>query len=217
MTYIVGIDPGEHGAVAIIPAYAFREAIAMSMDKNTMSDIYLYLSELRGGSVWQRAKPTTPLKKELNYIRARGPAIPKDESELQDTYMEIYLEEPGQIMVNRLKDGKDNTAGLLAGMSASRKLGRSVGQWEGISTALHILPTLVAPKKWQGRLKCPTRGDKRISLNLAKKVFWFLTNAKGESTITHSTADALLIALYGYLQTANPKYIPKSVADNIPI
>lgn len=215
MTYIVGIDPGEHGAVAIIPAFSFKGVIAMSMDKNTMSDIYLYLSELRGGSVWQRAKPVVPLKRELNYIRARGPAIPKEEN--PDTTVEVYLEEPGQIMVNRLKDGKDNTAGLLAGMSASRKLGRSVGQWEGVCTALHILPTLVAPKKWQGRLKCPTRGDKRISLNLAKKVFWFLTNAKGESTITHSTADALLIALYGYLQTANPKYIPKSVADNIPI
>ena len=220
MTYIVGIDPGEHGAVAIIPAYAFRGVIAMSMDKNTMSDIYLYLSELRGGSVWQRAKPVIPLKRELNYIRARGPAIPKEEND--DTGMEIYLEEPGAIVVNNLvtkdsKGKKDSTKALLAGMAASRSLGRSVGQWEGISTALHILPTLVAPKKWQGRLKCPTRGDKRISLNLAKKVFWFLTNAKGESTITHSTADALLIALYGYLQTANPKYIPKSVADNIPI
>lgn len=217
MTYIVGIDPGEHGAVAIIPAYSFRETIAIPIGHNTMSDVYLYLSEMRGGSVYQRAKPTTPLRKDLTYIRTRGPVIPKDESELQDTSMEVYLEEPGQIMVNRLKDGKDNTAGLLAGMSASRKLGRSVGQWEGICTALHILPTLVAPKRWQGRLKCPTRGDKNISKNLAKKVFWFLTNAKGESTITHSTADALLIALYGYLQTADPKYIPNSVSKNIPI
>jgi hypothetical protein len=75
----------------------------------------------------------------------------------------------------------------------------------------------VAPKKWQARLNCPTRGDKNISKNLAIKVFPFLTDAKGKSTITHGTADALLIALYGYLQTANPEYIPRSVKDNIPI
>lgn len=213
MTYIVGIDPGEKGAVAIIPAYSFRETIAMPMEHNTMSDVYLYLSEMRGGSVYQRAKPTTPIKKDLTYIKSRLPAIPKKDN--SDTSMEVYLEQPGQIMVNRLRDGKDNTAGLLAGMSASRKLGRSVGQWEGICTALHILPTLVAPKKWQGKLGCPTRGDKNISKNLAIRVFPFLTDGTGKSTITHGTADALLIALYGYLQTANPNYIPRSVKDNI--
>ena len=219
MTYIVGIDPGEKGAVAIIPAYSFRETIAMPMEHNTMSDVYLHLSEMRGErsesscSVYQRAKPTTPIKKDLTYIKSRLPAIPKKDN--SDTSMEVYLEQPGQIMVNRLRDGKDNTAGLLAGMSASRKLGRSVGQWEGICTALHILPTLVAPKKWQSKLGCPTRGDKNISKNLAIRVFPFLTDGTGKSTITHGTADALLIALYGYLQTANPNYIPRSVKDNI--
>lgn len=220
MTYIVGIDPGENGAIAIIPAFSFKSTIAMGMDKNELSDILLYLSELRGGAVWQRTKAVLPIKKDLNYIHSRLPVLPREDE--SDNGMEVYLEEPGQIVVNRLtttgaSGKKDSTGALLAGMTASRKLGRSIGRWEGICTALHILPTLVAPKKWQARLGCPTRGDKRISLNLAKKVFWFLTNAKGESTITHSTADALLIALYGYLQTANPKYIPKSVADNIPI
>lgn len=214
MTYIVGIDPGENGAVAIIPAFSFKETLAFPLADNTLSDIYLYLSELRGGEVHRRATHVTPVIKGMKYIRSKAPAIPRDE--VDDTSMEVYLEEPGQIIVNRLTNGKDSTGAILAGATASRKLGRSVGQWEGICTALHILPTLVPPKKWQSRLiGKTTKGDKNISKNLAISVFRFLTDDKGKSMITHSTADALLIALYGYLQTADPKYIPSSISRNI--
>lgn len=217
MTYIVGIDPGENGAVAIIPAYSFRETKAFPLGDNTLSDIYLYLSELRGGETARRAQHTTPIIQGMKYIRARGPVgVSKEKNE--DTSMEVYLEEPGQIIINRLTKGKDSTGAILAGATASRKLSRSVGQWEGICTALNILPTLVPPKKWQTRLMGgTTKGDKNISKNLAISIFWFLTDASGKSTITHSTADALLIALYGYLQTTNPKYIPACISKHVKI
>jgi hypothetical protein len=139
-----------------------------------------------------------------------------------DNTMEMYLEEPGQIIVNSraVKDqkGKTNSTGaLLAGMTASRKLGRSVGQWEGIAIALNISCILVPPKKWQSTLNCPTRGDKNISKNLAIRCFPFLTTKTNQCIITHDIADSLLLALYGYIQYATPKYIPLSVRNNVPL
>ena len=122
-----------------------------------------------------------------------------------------------QLLVNEgyavahLSRKKNSTGALLAGMTASRKLGRSIGQWEGLATALNISVNLVPPKRWQAALKCPTKGDKNISKNCAIRAFPFLTDRNGKSTITHDVADSLLIALYGYLQYAEEKYIPHSV------
>ena len=185
--YIVGIDPGAKGAIAIIPSYAFNEAKAFPFVHNTPADILAYLSELRGGEVHTRAsnigKPT------LKSVSATGPVSPKTD----DNAMEIWLEEPGQIVINSRTNGKDSTGALLAGMSSSRKLGRSVGFWEGIATALNISPTLIPPKRWQSGLNCKTRGDKNISKNMAIQAFPRLTGKDGKSRITHDVADALLM------------------------
>jgi len=230
---IVGVDPGTNGAVTILNTYNFQGVISLPFAHNTLSDIYLYLSEVRGGEVHHRAQHVSKLSslKKVQYHR-HSPLTPED---TMDNTMEMYLEEPGQIVINSRarkgqnngrddigtarmsgKSGRDNTGALLAGMTASRKLGRSVGQWEGIATALNISCMLVPPKKWQSTLNCPTRGDKNISKNLAIKCFPFLTSKTNKCIITHDIADSLLLALYGYLQYANPKYIPLSVRNSIP-
>lgn len=222
---IVGIDPGVKGAVTILNTYKFREVRSLPLEHNTLSDIYLYLSEIRGGHPYEvcksnyRAKEVVPLSKSLKMVASRGPVSrisPLSEDDNQDNTMEIWLEEPGQIVVNsytttNMNGKKNSTGALLAGMTASRKLGRSIGQWEGIATALNISVNLVPPKRWQSTLNCPTKGDKNISKNCAIRAFPFLTDRNGKSTITHDIADSLLIALYGYLQYAEPKYIPHAV------
>ncbi len=254
---IVGVDPGASGAITILNTYNFQGVVSLPFAHNSLADIYLYLSEvrsssgrtylseleeraslsesegrtseIRGGEVHTRAQKVSHLSslKKVQYHR-HTPLTPDS---TMDNTMEMYLEEPGQIIVNSRikkgqdnigaagmsgKSGRDNTGALLAGMTASRKLGRSVGQWEGIATALNISCILVPPKKWQSALNCPTRGDKNISKNLAIRCFPFLTTREGKCTITHDIADSLLLALYGYLQYATPKYIPLSVRNNTP-
>lgn len=224
---IIGVDPGVKGAVTILNTYAYREVKSLPLEHNTLSDIYLYLSEIRGGSPYEttkrnyseptRAQPVKQLSESLRMVRGRAPISPLADDDNQDNTMEMWLEEPGQIVVNsytstNASNGKKNSTGaLLAGMTASRKLGRSLGQWEGIATALNISVNLVPPKRWQSTLKCTTKGDKNISKNMAIRAFPFLTDLNRKSTITHDIADSLLIALYGYLQYAEPKYIPQCV------
>lgn len=225
---IIGVDPGVNGAVTILNTYKYREVQSLPLSHNTLSDIYLFLSEIRGGSPYEttirnhkeptRAQPVVPLTKSLHRVYGRSPVL-ADEDHYDNT-MEMWLEEPGQIVVNskikytggiKKAKSRDNTGALLAGMQASRKLGRSIGQWEGLATALNISVNLVPPKKWQSTLNCPTKGDKNISKKCAISAFPFLTDNKGNSKITHDIADSLLIALYGYLQYAEEKYIPISV------
>lgn len=207
--YIVGIDPGAKGAIAIIPAYSFREARAYPFTHNSPADILYFLSEMRGGEACTRARNiSTPTLK--NGCRSTAPITKPPE----DNGMEIWLEAPGQIVLPPSR-GKSKTASLLAGMSSSRKLGRSVGFWEGIATALNISPEMVPPKRWQKHLNCQTKGDKNISKKAAIKAFPYLTKKDGTSKITHDVADALLIALYGYVQSANPKYVPSQVKELI--
>jgi hypothetical protein len=78
---------------------------------------------------------------------------------------------------------------------------------------------MISPLKWQNRLACRTKGDKKVTKSLAIKLFPFLskTLSSGErkSTVTLDTADALLIGLYGYLEYANPKFLPINLRSYI--
>ena len=49
----------------------------------------------------------------------------------------------------------------------------------------------VMPLAWQSRMNCPTGGDKNVSKARAQQLF-------PRAKITHSVADALLIARYGW-------------------
>ena len=51
----------------------------------------------------------------------------------------------------------------------------------------------VTPQKWQRSLNCLTKGDKNVSKRRAQELYPGIK-------VTHATADALLIAQYGYDQ-----------------
>lgn len=209
---IVGIDPGVNGAMCIINTYKFRESRVYPFSRMTLPDAYLFLSEIRGGGVYRNAR--------ANHILGTNPSVATDISpeESDDNTMEIWLEEPGQIVVNRLTKDKNATGALLAGMTASRKLGRSIGQWEGIGAALNVKVELVPPKKWQKALGLDAKGDKKILKNFAESVFHHLTKHNTSRTmeaITLDTADALLIGLYGYMQYADREYWPSALKTKL--
>lgn len=209
---IVGIDPGIHGAMCIVNTYKFRDIRVYPFSRMTLADSYLFLSEIRGGGVYRTAR--------ANHVLCNDPSVKNDISpeESDDNTMEIWLEEPGQIVVNRLTKGKDSTGALLAGMTASRKLGRSIGQWEGIGAALNVKVELVPPRKWQSALGCKAKGDKKVLKNCAETIVPTLTKYNASSrmeAITLDTADAVLIAVYGYMQYASKEYWPVALKNYI--
>lgn len=65
------------------------------------------------------------------------------------------------------------------------------GLVRGALRTLDIRICLVPPMVWQSRMQCLTGGNKNVSKNRAKEMF-------PGFEITHSTADSLLIARYGW-------------------
>lgn len=79
--------------------------------------------------------------------------------------------------------GRDTSAG-------SFKIGVGYGKLLMALTALRIPHQEVTPATWQRKLGCLTKGDKNVTKQLAQR--WF-----PDHKVTHSRADALLIAEYG--------------------
>lgn len=137
---------------------------------------------------------------------------------LEDEQVQVYLENPNLPMFNKHTQNNFN-------VQAHSKLNRSIGQLEGVCIACGRKPVLISPIKWQNRLQCRTKGDKNVSKRKAIQCFPFMTKvvkSSGEevSRITHDIADALLIALYGYLENVEARYIPRhlrSIDDGEPI
>jgi len=145
-------------------------------------------------------------------IRYGSPDISDQEYRL-DTQVEVFLEEP---QLPRFTPKKAQFS-----VQAHNKLGRSLGQLEGLCIAMNWRVNGLSPQKWQNALGCKTGGDKNVSKSFAEAAFPFLTrtSAKGivssrgvgtvRSAVTHAIADALLIAAYGYLQYTTR--VPSSV------
>lgn len=121
-----------------------------------------------------------------------------------DTAVHVLLENPSLPMFNRHTQNNFN-------VQAYTKLYRSIGVLEGISIAHNFIPEKISPIKWQNRLGCRTGGDKKVTHRRAQQLFPFLfrmtKSGEKKSIVTHSIADALLIALYNYLDHADPQYI----------
>ena len=77
-----------------------------------------------------------------------------------------------------------------AGKVANFGFGRNFGLIEGILAALRIPYDFVTPQKWQKAMKCMSKGDKKITRAKAQQLY-------PDEKITHTTADAFLIARYG--------------------
>ena len=76
------------------------------------------------------------------------------------------------------------------GVASSGKFMMHYGFLRGVLVALGIPFEEVSPLKWQRALGCLSGGDKNVTKQKAQQLFPHLT-------ITHATADALLIAEYG--------------------
>ena len=120
------------------------------------------------------------------------PMIPEVEiHKMPDTPLEIrmilaeYIESEARIICEKVHSSPQ------MGVSTAFKFGRNFGVLEGI-LSYYACVDYVTPQKWQAALNCRTAGDKHVSLNKAKELF---PDVKG---ITLKTADALLIAYYGY-------------------
>ena len=76
------------------------------------------------------------------------------------------------------------------GVASSFKFGQSYGFLRGLLIAHRIAFETVTPSKWQGYMKCRTKGNKNITKAKAQELFpahkW-----------THATSDAVLLAEYG--------------------
>jgi hypothetical protein len=179
MAYVIGIDPGAKGGVAIIPVYDFRGTVTHSLAKTELSDLADMLRDYREA----------------------------------DTHIDIYLENP------QLPPFNLNNKNQRFSVQAHNKLARSVGRLEGVIVAFGYVPTLLTPQKWQNALETRTKGDKKVTHALARRLFPFLerTGKQGQpiSLVTHDVADALLIALYGYIHVSERKYWTKEVKGHV--
>jgi len=79
------------------------------------------------------------------------------------------------------------------GVKSAFTFGNGFGHLEMALTAAGIPFERVRPQKWQQVMGCLTKGDKNVSKRKAQELF-------PSMKVTHSTADALLIAAYGAKQ-----------------
>lgn len=98
--------------------------------------------------------------------------------------LQEYLEERVDIFVEKSGLHPQN------GKQSYYASGRNLGQIEGLLAQFNY--ELVSPVKWMNALDCRTKGDKNITKTLAESIFGRYTK------ITHTNADAALIAHYGF-------------------
>jgi hypothetical protein len=77
------------------------------------------------------------------------------------------------------------------GHTGAFTFGKNIGHLEMALLAAGIPANTVSPKAWQLELQCLTGGNKNISKRRAQELF------PSATSITHATADALLLAEYG--------------------
>jgi Holliday junction resolvasome RuvABC endonuclease subunit len=75
------------------------------------------------------------------------------------------------------------------GVASTFKFGRSYGFLRGLLVAFKIPFDEVSPLKWQRAMGCLSHGNKNVTKAKAQQLF-------PQLTVTHATADALLIAEY---------------------
>lgn len=88
---------------------------------------------------------------------------------------------------------EDVHASPQMGVSSAFTFGKHFGCLIGVLVCDLHMHEFVTPQKWQTALNCRTGGDKKVSLERAKELF-------PDVKVTLKTADALLLAYYGYMK-----------------
>jgi Holliday junction resolvasome RuvABC endonuclease subunit len=107
----------------------------------------------------------------------------KTDSEIWDVFRQLSHSFPTTAVLERVHSMPRQ------GVSSSFKFGSSYGELKMALVASQIRFELVTPHAWQTAMKCKTGGDKRVTRELAQRLF-------PELQITHQNADALLLAEY---------------------
>lgn len=76
------------------------------------------------------------------------------------------------------------------GVVSAFTFGRGVGNIEAACQAVGIRLEWVTPQVWQKAIGCLSKGDKNVTKRKAQELFPGIT-------VTHATADAMLLAEYG--------------------
>lgn len=130
----------------------------------------------------------------IAWIRDGNVAVEKMPDTLKDLWelMESILSEVP--MIYRQKETmayiEQVSSSPQQGVVSAFTFGQGYGRLEMALTAANVPFKRVTPQVWQKAMKCLTGGNKNVSKGRAQEIFPSLK-------ITHSTADALLIAEYG--------------------
>ena len=165
MKLIIGIDPGKSGGLAY-----------MLIDGKHFLDIYAC------------KMPDDPC--DIPEIIHEWSYDAQHTAGVQAVKRTVYMENPNGIPFRpkAQDDGKTRQ-----GLASTAKFNRNIGFIHGVLVGMGVNHTLISPMKLMNALNCRTGGDKRVTRNLAIKMF-------PELKVTHATADALLICHYGSLQ-----------------
>jgi Holliday junction resolvasome RuvABC endonuclease subunit len=129
----------------------------------------------------------------IAWIRGGDVAVekmPDTLKDLWDLFEHIMAETP---MIYRQKETfaviEQVASSSQMGVKSAFTFGQGYGRLEMALTAANVPFKRVTPQVWQKSMKCLTGGNKNVSKGRAQELFPSLK-------ITHSTADALLIAEY---------------------
>jgi hypothetical protein len=186
---ILGIDPGKTGGIASLQVKDDTldiigvAAVAMPATENGIVDQLRKLLQIGDGRTVAylelvHAMPATRQTRNSDLIKDICIQIAGG----FDPRITTILERAGVGMETKMMQGIVGTFTFAQGYGVLR----------GILRALEIPIVDVRPQDWQRVNGCMTRGNKNISKERAVRVFPQIPK------VTHATADALLIANYGY-------------------
>lgn len=165
MMYILGIDPGKSGGMALLDIDGKLELEPFKFNKMTENDIANAFKLISCGKF-------------------------KIHSYVEKVHTMPYIR-------------KDKKTGEIKkqGISSTGKFMRGYGFLLGCLSMTNFTVTHITPQTWQKELQCRSGGDKNVTKQRAQELF-------PSQKITHSIADALLIAEYGRRQVVN-QYLTK--------
>ncbi len=174
---IIGIDPGQCGAVAIWQSPTWAHNITWSIAITPAPEIGGWsIHDTPTIEIGTKNKPRTDYN-----VPAMAALMPDTSGGSVHVYIEAVHSMPEQ------------------GVASSFQFGKGFGIWLGILGALSIPYTLVTPQKWKGDILAGRGKEKDASRLRALELFPHLADELKRKK-DHNRADALLIAEWGRRQ-----------------
>lgn len=186
---IIGIDPGKTGGIATLPisddlCVTGPTAIAMPADEEAIAKHLRSVKELGrtcGVMAYIELVHAMPATRQV-----------RDPERVKRVCVEINGAYSHRVAAILEREGVGVETKTVQGIVGTFTFAQGYGLLRGILRALEIKVVDVRPQDWQRVNGCMTRGNKNISKARASQLFPQLPR------VTHATADALLIARFGY-------------------